>query len=303
MPGRSLSGRAPSEPEQRVTPFAGRSTASSSSAIVGFGRDHSRQPEEREGRVVRVAAHADPDFLGRRDDLLEEGYEVGTQLVGGDGAVLGEVAAHVLEGDALGRTGQAEDDVARELRPARVVHGGEAPGGKLPDLLGKLLGRALSAEDVDVERGEVGIVEAHAGSAVRDPPGEVGARPVEHRHEVVADDLDSRVRQVAQAHPVVLDVLAPGTLLLLHVLRYRQAFDHLPADPRRRAVLPPRDLALAPGDLFGGPDIAGRHVVEGRDHPLDACLQHVVDRHEILRPEPAPGLPHGGLLRCRSRGR
>ena len=81
---------------------------------------------------------------------------------------------------------------------AVVVHGGVALGGEGLDFGRVVLGRALAGEDVDVEGGEVGVVEAHAGAAVGDPPGEVGAGPVEDRHEVVADDLDAGGGEVSR---------------------------------------------------------------------------------------------------------
>ena len=46
------------------------------------------------------------------------------------------------------------------------------------------------------------------------------------------------------------------------------------------------------GDFLGGPDGAGRDVMQRGDHALNAGLHHVVDRDRILGAEPAPGVPH-----------
>ena len=195
--------------------------------------------------------------------------------------------------------GRPKTTLRASSRLAGLVHRGEARRGLGAHRLGIVPGRPGPLEDVDVEGGEVGEVEAHAGAAVRDAPGEVGARPVEHRHEVVAQHRDPGVREVAQALAVGGEMLPPGALLLLDVLGDRQALDHLPGDAGGRAVLARRDLALAPRDLAGGPDGAGRDVVEGRDDAFDPGLEHVVDRDEILRPEPPPRLSHVPSSRCR----
>ena len=76
MPGRALSGRAPSEPEQRVTPLAGQVHRRHALGIVGLGRHDAWQAQQTEGWVVRVAAKPHADLLGDRRDLLEEVMEM-----------------------------------------------------------------------------------------------------------------------------------------------------------------------------------------------------------------------------------
>ncbi len=84
----------------------------------------------------------------------------------------------------------------------------------------------------------------------------------------------------------------PVALLLLDVLRDRQALHHFPGKPGGRTVRHEADDPLALGDLLGRPDRAGRHMVQRRDDTLHARLPHIVDRDEILRPKPPPRLTH-----------
>ena len=185
--------------------------------------------------------------------------------------------AHVVERDPLGRAGQAENHVPGERLPTVVVHRGEPAGGGVAHGLGIVFRRAGAGEDVEIEGGEIHVVEPHAGPAVSHAPGEVRAGPVEHGHEVVADHLDSGAGEVPQALAVGLEMLSPVALLLLDVFRDRQALHHVPGEPGGRAVRPAADLSLPPGDLVHRPDRARGHVVQRRDHAFHPRLQHVVD--------------------------
>jgi hypothetical protein len=76
----SKSARTPRDPVQKVAPFAGLGTASSTD-VVAQRRHHPRQAQEREGRIVGVAAQAQAQVLGDGDDLLEEHDQVAAQVV------------------------------------------------------------------------------------------------------------------------------------------------------------------------------------------------------------------------------
>ena len=105
---------------------------------------------------------------------------------------------------------------------------------------------------------------------------------------------------MAEADLIVIDVAAPLALLLLDVLRDWQALDHLPSEAGGRGVFHPSNLAMALLDLISRPDIASRNMMKGGDHALDACLQHVIHRRQILRPKPAPCLSHPRLPDARA---
>ena len=234
--------------------------------------------------------HAEPFGDGRH--LFQEGDEVGAQARRVDGVIFADMAQDVLRRHALGRTGQTGGHVGREFHLARLAHRRKAFAGRVSDLAPKALGSAGALKDMDVEGGEVDQVEAHAGAAMVDAVGEVRARPVENRHEIVADRFQAAFGQVGEALFVVGDVAAPVALLLLDVFRNGQAFDHLPGQAGWTAVLHPADLVLTLADILRGPDCAGRDVVEGADDTFDAGLAHVVDGSEIAGSEPPPGLSH-----------
>ena len=78
--------------------------------------------------------------------------------------------------------------------------------------LGPLLAGTLALQDVDVEVSKLGIVEVEVRSAVRIIVEQIGASPVEYRHEVVADAVDAFCREVAQRLFIDFDLMvAVGT--------------------------------------------------------------------------------------------
>ena len=115
------------------------------------------------------------------------------------------------DGEALGRSRQTHRDVARQHLALLVAETLESTRRLRPNVLSEILGRALALQDVDVEHREIVDVEAHRRAAAGDRVAELRARPVEHRHEVVADDLKASARDIFE--PVgdnrLLEILAP----------------------------------------------------------------------------------------------
>ena len=159
----------------------------------------------------------------------------------------------------------------------------------------KIRNRSGATQDKYVEGREVREIVAHAGGAVGQPPMQLRPGPVEHRHEVVADDLDARGREVFKAGLVALDVCAPVAPLLLDVLRHRQALDNVPSQAGRMAVLHVADRLLPFGDFAGRPDFARGNMVQGAHDTLDAGLHHIVNGYMVGRPEPSPRLSHDAI--------
>ena len=89
--------------------------------------------------------------------------------------------------------------------------------------------------------------------------GQVGAGPVEDGHEVVADDLDTELGQVADALLVVLDVLIAGGQADLDVVVDVDRLDNVHVE----AVSV--DLVCDLLDLVDLPDLAGHLVVQRPD--------------------------------------
>ena len=81
--------------------------------------------------------------------------------------------------------------------------------GGLPARQGEAVGVFGRAAD-DLHRGhraQLGLVVIQAvGAVLRDDARQIGAQPVQHRHEVVDDDLHAVLRQIADGLAVILDV-------------------------------------------------------------------------------------------------
>ncbi len=239
-----------------------------------------------------MAAKTQTQFFGHGHDLGQEIDQMGAQAVFADPGVFGDVLADIVQREAFGGTGQSKDHVPGQRVALRIAHRREPRGGSVAQGVVKIFCGAGAGENMQVEGGEIGQIEPHAGGAVGPPPRQIGTGPVEHRHEVVADYPDPCRGQVSQAGRVGVDMRAPVAPLLLYVLGNRQAFHHVPGQPGWGAIAHCGDLALALSDFLGGPDRAGRHVMQGRNDAFDPRLQNIVDGHQILGPEPPPSLLH-----------
>ena len=123
-------------------------------------------------------------------------------LLGTDTAFDAAVQAlrpHVGQREILGSTGQAEHDIARQHLLVRFRHRRMALSRAVDHRRGKIALSSRPSQDEQVEGREVHEIVAHAGRAIGQSPVELRPRPVEHRHEIVADHLDAGRREVVQA--------------------------------------------------------------------------------------------------------
>ena len=192
----------------------------------------------------------------------------------------------------------------------RAVEPGARPGDDLRRVIGLGAG-ALQHEAV--EGGELVRVEAQRPAAARLHRVQLGAGPVEDRHEVVADDGHAAGGEVAQRLTVIVEERLQIALAELDRLGHRQALHHTPAQPKRGVAL---DQRLAPLDLVRRPDHAIRDLVQRRDDAGGPGLPRIGELDHIVGAEPAPGLFHEpfpsprtsapgertGRLACRSAG-
>ena len=153
---------------------------------------------------------------------------------------------------------------------------------------------AGALQDMQLERGEGDVIETQRFGAVRQRIGQIGARPVEDRHEVVADGVDAAGREVAQRLLIVGDMPPPIAAVGFDLFMYRHALHHRPHQPFFRQQRLPR------ADLVDRPDFAVRNMVQRRDHPGRPGLTHVIQRDRIVRAIPTPCLFHVVSL-CLSR--
>ena len=262
-------------------------------AVVGKRRHDARQAEQRKRRIVGMAAQVDAEAAGMRRHLGQEIGQVLAQFVRTYAVIGRQMRLQRVERPVLLRARQPGDDVRGEPFLARLVHPRNTPRRFRRHLAGIALRGALALQHMDVEGGEIGEVEAHRPAAIRQRPGKLGARPVEHRHEIVADGPDAGPRQVFEAAAIVDDMRPPLAGLRLDRLGDRQALDDVPGEMRHRAVGMEGHLALALLDLLRRPHRAGRDVMQRRDDAFDAGLPGIGQRHLVDRAEPAPGLLHG----------
>ena len=243
------------------------------------------QAEDRIRRVVRVDHHDAARFLRDRADFRQEVLQVRFEVGAGQVLVLFEHRAHILKSHAF------------EAR--KVV---DQPGGELLQLFrgqaliegfgfGDLFGRVVpfgagALQDEDLKRGELRLVEVKRLGAVRQPVVQVGADPVQHRHEVVGDHFHAALAEIAQALLVVRDVLLAAAAAGLDILVDRQALDYA---PDKTGVL---DYLFVFLDLLDAPDFAVGDVVQTADHAGGAGLAHEFQRNRVFRTVPAEGLFH-----------
>ena len=121
---------------------------------------------------------------------------------------------------------------------------------------------------------------------------QVSAGPVEHRHEVVADDLDAKPGQIFNGLLVVLNVLVPGGQADLDVIVDVDGLHHVHVETIGF------ELLLDCGDFANLPHLAGHLVVERPHdalHPGDLLDVAELDLVVALA-VPAPCHFHGKSL-------
>ena len=143
---------------------------------------------------------------------------------------------------------------------------------------------ARPPQQVQLERDKVGAVEGERARAVRPFLRELGARPVEHRHEVVRDARDAARAEVAHRLAPVCDVAVAVGAGALDRLVHRDRLDHREREARR---LDERDPLADRLD-----HVADRNLVQRGDDAGRAGLAHVSERHRVVRAVPTPGLLH-----------
>ena len=249
-------------------------------------RHDARQAEDVARRVVGMDAEPHSKLLRRRHDFLEEPAVVGADRLAPDAVVALQRLAQprdvvAVEGARQPRHDRMEQRLAVAFR--RLL---EPRGGLRAHFRGIVVLRRLAAQHVDLEGRHPMRLEPQAGAAPRDRRGEVGARPVEKRHEVVADREDPFGRKVRHGLAVIGEERGEVPLPPLDALVDRQALDHDPVEARRL------DLGLARGDGLPRPDLAIGDLVERRHDARRPSLGDLGQGDLVERPVPAPALDH-----------
>ena len=126
-------------------------------------------------------------------------------------------------------------------------------------------------------------VVGQAGCAVRKTHGEIGARPVEDGHEVIADDLHSGLCQVSDGGFVGFDILLGGRRAQFDILMDIDALNAFHREPRGL------DLRFHLQNAVERPGLSRWQVVQGGNHTRDAWyLPDLLEGDGVLiRAEPA----------------
>ena len=246
-------------------------------------------------------AHAHVPLPADRHDGFEEVAEILAELVPGDalvrlhqGAEFGHRRAVAVAERAVDEALRLDDEGVDQLGLLRIGDRAVQRLDLLQHFLREILLRAFALEDLDVEIGESDPVEIQRRGPVGHGVLQVGARPVDDGHEVVADCMDAAASQVRQALLVGLDQRVAVGAGVLDLFADRQALHHGPAQTGRG------DVVLQGADVRLGPEFARRVLVQGGHNPFHADLAQHAQCYLVGRAEPSPGFLH--FLRVFSRG-
>ena len=245
-------------------------------------------------------AHVDACLLAYGHDGFEEILHIGAQLVLVDTLIqveelaekLNRVLVVLLEVAAYEALG-LYNDVLHQLV---VLLGSHCLGefvslGKhvapLESVEGSpFLACARALQYINVEICKFGIREIEVARTVGILVQEVGARPVEHGHEVIADALDALGCEVAHRLLIYLNLMVAVGPSILDGLHHGQALHHAPS----HSVL--FDILSEVANLLAAPHFAERHVVQGGNYALHSdLLQHGKSDFVVLA-EPSPSSFH-----------
>ena len=262
--------------------------------------DDTGQSEHGDWRVVGMHAHIDAGFLAHGHDGLEEILHVLAQLLLVDTlveveelaeelyrvlVVLLEISAH----EALSLYHYVLHQFVVLLGSHRlgelIGFGKHVATLKLVEI-SPLLACALALEDVNVEICKLGIREIEVARTVGVLVQQVGARPVEHGHEIIADALDALGSEIAHRLLIYLNLMVAVGTAIFDGLHHGQAFHHAPSHSVLLDILP------KVADFFACPHFAERYVVQGCHYALHSDLLQHGKGDLVVLAKPSPGSFH-----------
>ncbi len=233
-------------------------------------RNNARQTQNRTWWVIRMHRQFNARFLRNRHDGAQEGRHMLAQFRFVDAVILRQLRLKLLQGVTLFGAWQTGDNIAHQGAFLFCAHGGKALSGGL--LLGSavILFRSRTLQQIKLEgRKSVGV-EAQRFCAIRQRPGEVGSRPVQHRHEVVADGINAAGSQIAYRLLIIGDIAKVVTTLGFNRLMDRDALYHRPDQTFFR------QQCLTRFNLLNRPYLAVRDMVQRRHNAGRARLTRII---------------------------
>ena len=242
------------------------------------------QTQDGVGRVVGMDDEPHARLVRHGADRPQEFDEVRAEPLGVHVLVALQRLAELVEREALLGPGQSGYHVARQPSPLLLAHRLVACPRDGLLRVGVLVSGRGPSQDEEVERHVGRALEAQCPRAVRHRVGEVGAGPVQHRHEVVRHDADAACPEVSDALFIILDVRLEIAFARLDMLVHGHALHDAPPQPggfyRRFSSL----------DFLDGPHLAVGDVVQGGHDTGRSRLADVLQADGVVGPVPAPCL-------------
>ena len=194
------------------------------------GRHDTRQARIGRGGSSGCTA-ADPYLFAYRHDGAQEIGHIFTQLCFINVVVLRQTRAELVKGVALFRSRQAGDDIASQFIDICFAHRLEIDLSLTLLFFTVIRFRSRAFKDMQLKGGESDLIETQRPGAVRQLIFQIGARPVEDRHKVVAHGIDAAGREVADALLIVGNPCRILPAVGFNILVDGNAFDDRPVNP------------------------------------------------------------------------
>ena len=156
----------------------------------------------------------------------------------------------------------------------------------LQNFLGIISFRTFATKNLQIEICESRHIEIQGRGTVRPRMIKVCPYPVDHRHEIIADSLNSGFSKVSQTDLIIFYQPIPFRTSILDGLAYREAFHYRPA--KSEAF----NIVSQVFDCLQSPDLTVRNFVQSCDDALDTDLPEHIQSNLVLLTEPSPSLFH-----------
>ena len=191
-------------------------------------RDDARQAQNIAWRIVGMDAQAHAKLFGKRHHGTQECLTVAANISVGQSVIQGERGAQTVDGVAVISAGQPGHDAGEQGLTVRLAAGVEPAFGGLLNVRIVIRFSAIALQHEHLERGHLHRIEAQGGAATRQGRIKRGSRPVQQRHEIVADSFDATGGQIAHGLAVIFKQRFKIAVAAFNRFMDRQTFHHLP---------------------------------------------------------------------------
>ena len=150
--------------------------------------------------------------------------------------------------------------------------------------------RAFTPKDEEVVGGKIYRIKTQSVSGRWQTPFQVRPRPIHYRHEVVADDLHTGLRDRGQCVLPRIDEMCMRSGSKFDRIVDRNTFNHGPDEACSE------NLISSFEHLVQRPRLSSVEMMKRRDDSASPGLLDVIERNRIARPKPSPSLLHDSRL-------